>query len=266
MQLIKSSLTQENREIAFDIANKLRAGNRLFGSPAEGLKKTLSSLKEPEQDSYDSLAYNTYDFDYIDEKNKLEAGIEGELALSEYLEKIIRLDPKLEDLIVFASLGDTEKLDNFGYIPDTDFLCVYGNKVLTIDAKNVKTSRKTPLQILYSEEGEAIYSTKKLDQPFLEVNASVPFWQEALEEYDVRYDGLVCIINRTGAKIIMDDNWEKSYIKPIHIENLLDYLHKWAGEKEAVVELNLLADIAKHQIEPKTSDMNLSLAKIDFGI
>ena len=267
MRLIKSSVSPENREIAFDLANKLRAGKRVFGSPAEGLKHTLSNLKEPEEDSYDSIAYNTYDFDYIDEKNKLEAGIDGEKELSQYLEKIIRLDPKLEDLIVFASLGDTTRLDNLGYIPDTDFLCVYGTKILALDAKNVKTSKKSQYQVLSDEDGkEAIYNIKKLDEPFLEVNASIPWWQEELAEYDLSYDGAVCFVNRSGATFVRDDIWQSSYIKPVHVSELVDFLHDWIDEDAAVVELNLLADIANHQIQPETSDIDLSVAKAEFGI
>ena len=122
MKVIKHNVTEDDKRLALDILNRLRMGDRVFGSPAQGLKKTLLKLdnEKPESDTFDNVTWNLKDSEYEGEIAKLKKGIEGEKTLAEYFQKIIRLDNSLNDLIVFASLGDeaTEK----DYIPDTDFL------------------------------------------------------------------------------------------------------------------------------------------------
>ena len=45
MKVIKRNVQEENITYAYDLLNKLRNGTRVFGKPAEGLKKTLRSNK-----------------------------------------------------------------------------------------------------------------------------------------------------------------------------------------------------------------------------
>lgn len=267
MKILKDNIPEEDKQIALDILNKLRAEERTFGAPAEGLRKTLIKLNEraPEKDSFDTTSYNLRDFDYEKEVSKLKAGIKGEEQLSEYFEKLIRLNPKLSDMVVFASLGDTQS--DKEYIPDTDFLCLYGNNILIVDAKNLKTKKDIPIYV----KGNGIYSVSKKDEPMLEVNNAVPVWNDILlETYNGRLEsieGCICIINKTGAEIFRNDAWEFSNIKPLHISELEEYLLEWIKGKEPIYDLNLLVAIAKQQIQKdEDNDLDLTAAKRIFGV
>ena len=44
MRINKDNISDSDKELAVSILNKLRAGNRVIGNPAEGLKKTLREL------------------------------------------------------------------------------------------------------------------------------------------------------------------------------------------------------------------------------
>lgn len=262
MRILKSNVLESDRAYAYDILNRLRSGARVFGKPAEGLKKTLLSLEEnaPEEDSFDSTTFNLNDSDYQEKIAKLKKGIKGEETLAEYFEKVIRLDSKLSDIIVFASLGD-EDTDK-DYIPDTDFLCVYGNNIMIIDAKAINTKSDIPIFV----SGRGIYSALNHDVPILEVNSSVPVWNDKLHDFDTRIDGCVCIINKTGAEIFRDQEWVDSTIRPVHISELLDYLHSWVEDKDPTFDLSLLVEIAKQQIQEEKSSLDLTYGKRLFGV
>lgn len=260
MKIIKSNVKESDKSYAYDIINKLRSGTRVFGKPAEGLRKTLMSLEEPEKDSFDSAAFNLNDNEYQEQVAKLKKGIKGEETLAEYFEKIIRLDSKLQDIIVFASLGDEDS--DKDYIPDTDFLCVYGNNLLAVDAKAINTKSEIPLFV----SGNGIFSALNHDVPILEVNSSVQVWRNILKGFDIRVNGCVCIINKSGAEIFRDQDWLDSDIKPIHISELLDFLHSWVENKEPVFDLSLLVEIAKQQIQEEHSSLDLTYGKRVFGV
>lgn len=266
MRIIKSNVPEEDTRYALDILNRLRSGVRVFGEPAEGLKKTLVKLEEnkPESDSFDTTDYHLDDGEYEAQVAKLKKGIKGEKILSEYFEKIIRLDDKLSDMIVFASLGDEDSGKD--YIPDTDFLCVYGDKILCVDAKNINTKPDIPLFV----SGDGIYSALNHDTPILEVHASVPVWYSILDKeyHNGTFDisGCTCIINKSGAEIFRDDDWNRSDIKPIHISELIEFLHDWIGDSDPVVDLDMLVVIAKRQIREAKSSMDLTYGKRIFGI
>lgn len=265
MKILKSNVQQEDKGYAFDILSKLRAGNRVFGMPAQGLKKTLLKLEEnkPEEDSFDTVDYNLTDSDYETEVAKLKKGIKGEEQLGEYFEKIIRLDPKLSDLIVFASLGDEDSGKE--YIPDTDFLCIYGGRLLTVDAKAINTKPDIPIFV----SGRGIYSAVNHDTPILEVNQQTGVWKKILNrgyETPIDISGCVCIINRTGCEVFRDEEWASSDIKPLHISELVDFLHEWVEGGDPVFDLQLLVDIAKQQVKEEKSSIDLSYAKRAFGV
>ena len=263
MRIIKSNVSEADKTYAFDILNKLRNGVRVFGKPAEGLQKTLLKLETPEKDSFDSAKYNLNDSEYEEEVAKLKKGIKGEKTLGEYFEKIIRLDDTLSDIVVFASLGD-EDTDK-DYIPDTDFLCVYGNNILIVDAKNINTNPDIPLFV----SGNGIYSAVNHDVPILEVNPSNHVWAKIFEqEYNnsVDIDGCTCIINKSGSEIFRDEEWLSSPIKPVHISELIEFLHTWVKGKEPVFDLELLTVIAKKQIWEEKTDLDLTYGKRVFGV
>lgn len=266
MRIIKDNVAEDNKQYAVDILNKLRMGNRVFGSPAQGLKKTLMQLTEnaPKKDSFDSLEYNLNDREYEDKVAKLKKGIKGEEQLGEYFEKILRLDRELSDMIVFASLGEIK--ENLDYIPDTDFLCLYGNNILIVDAKNVNTKADIPLFV----EGKGIYSAINHNDPLIEVNSSIPVWKRIFSnEYNGEIEsinGCTCIINKTGSSIFKNEAWVNSDIKPVHIAELVDFLHMWIEDKEPVYDINLLVTIAKQQIQESEQTLDLTYAKRVFGV
>lgn len=268
MKILKQNVSQEDKEYALDILNKLRSGVRVFGSPAEGLKKTLTKLEEnaPEDDDINSLEYHLNDSEYEEKKAKLKKGIKGEETLAEYWEKAIRLDPLLSDIVVYASLGDESQQEEKDYIPDTDFLCLYGNNILVVDAKNINTKSDIPLFV----QGNGIFTALDHDKPILEVNSSTGFWKKVFsQEYSGKIDsisGCVCIINKTGCEVFKDEDWLSSDIKPIHISDLVEFLHEWIKEKEPVFDLSLLTLIMKRQIRQTESDLDLSYGKRIFGV
>lgn len=260
MKIIKSNVRESDTSYAYDILNKLRSGTRVFGKPAEGLRKTLMSLEEPEKDSFDSAAFNLNDKEYQEQVAKLKKGIKGEETLAEYFEKIIRLDSELQDIIVFASLGDEDSGKD--YIPDTDFLCVYGDNLLAVDAKAINTNPEIPIFV----SGNGIFSALNHNVPILEVNSSVQVWYNILRGFDLNISGCTCIINKSGAEIFRDQDWLDSNIKPVHISELLDFLHDWAANKEPVFDLSLLVEIAKQQIQEERSSLDLTYGKRVFGV
>lgn len=258
MKIIKSNVAPDDIELAYSILSKLRMGDRVFGAPAEGLKHTLKHLEEhkPKEDSYDSTAYNLSDKEYDTEVAKLKKGIKGEETLAEYFEKLVRLDDKLSDLIIFSSLG--QEKEGLDYIPDTDFLCVYGCDLMCVDAKAVNTKPEVDVYV----SGDGIYAGKK-EEPIVEVNSQATYWRKELSHNKNlgTVNGCVCIINRAGATILRNDDWKYSDIKPVHISELQDFLTDWIKEKTPEVDLSLLVDIAKEQIKQQDSGFNLEKAK-----
>lgn len=265
MKIIKRNVREEEKPHALDILNKLRSGSRVFGKPAQGLRKTLSKLEEskPAEDSFESSAFHLKDNEYEEQVAKLKKGIKGEEQLAQYFEKIIRLDRGLSDIIVFASLG--EEKEGKDYIPDTDFLCIYGNSLLAVDAKAINTKPDIPIFV----QGDGIYSALNHNEPILEVNPSTHVWQKILASkgiHDVDISGCVCIINRTGCEIFKDNDWQASDIKPIHISELVDFLLNWIKDKDPTVDLHMLTVISEEQILEAKSSIDLSYGKRVFGV
>lgn len=255
MYINKNDIQLKDTEIATDLLQKLRMGNRVFGSPAAGLKKTLKKLEEnkPEEDSYEKLDYHLRDFNYEAEKAKLKAGIEGEKALAEYFTKLVRLDDKLKDMIVFASLG--QEKEGLDYIPDTDFLCIYGDNYLVVDAKNISTSKKVPI---YASQYQIWEDKKNAKEPLIEIKDPKPCWRKQLGK-DINIDSCICIINKTGADIIKNEDWYLT--KPIHIVDLYSSLLEWVKDKDSNIQLKNLVTIAKDQIKQDQASLDLSEAK-----
>lgn len=259
MKIIKDNVTPENYEEAIKILNKLRAGYRVIGNPAQGLKDTLSLLEKEHDENVakmDQLAFALNDNDYKVNVQKLKNGIKGEEELAEYFEKIIKYDPQLQDLIIFASLSsDQERTDDRNYIPDSDFLVIYGMDILIIDAKNIRTNVEIPI---YVEDNELkIIGGKTL----LEVHPSTHIWKKLLNHCRIQsVEGCTVIVNKTGASILKSPDWERSDVKPLHISELREFLLQWIENKSNIIELNTLVEIAKTQIKKEESGLDLSVA------
>ena len=103
-------------------------------------------------------------------------------------------------------------------------------------------------------------------EPLVEVPSCASYWRKRLPGART-VDGCVCIINSTGATIDKDDEYYASDIKPVHIADLVSFLHEWIKGKEPVLDLNILIEVLKEQIKD-TRGMSLDLtdAKRIFGV
>lgn len=264
MHLNKNNVLPEDKKRAVELINALRGGTRVFGSPAQALKIQLKELEKhaPEEDSADSVDYNLDDSEYKSQLMKIKAGIKGEEGLADYFKKIIKLDPTINDMLVFASLGDTQDLEGKDYISDTDFICLYGKHLLCVDAKNVKTTPKVQLFV----QGNGVFSEKNEEEPIYESNPQTSVWKTFLGDSIQTYEGITCIINKSGANICKDVAWNSSPIRPVHISELYDYIIKWVRNKTPDYDLATLLAITSHLVTPERSGLNLSRAKRLLGV
>ena len=298
MHLIKDveNIKVEDREQALSVMNKLRTGNRVFGEPTEGLKKTLSNLElklRALDNDKDPLAYLTNDGDIRSEIAMIKAGISGEEKLAEYIERVIKYDGDLEDIIFFASLSDPDQDSGNGeYISDSDFVAVYGKNVLILDAKNIRTSPEVPIYL----DGNDLVSVG--GKPILELHPAVYIWARIFEKYGCQLNsihGCVVIVNDSGCTVWKNADWKKSEVKPMHISELVNFLHTWIlncdknsnknvessdDDKDDVLRhtsslteikpgsqfLSILTTMAKMQIRKESSGLDLSAARRRFHI
>lgn len=269
MKIIKDVdyIAKEDRMLALSVLNRIRTGDRVFGSVAEGLKETLKQVEKDLQSTEDNrgkleVLDNTGEFK--DQIRLLKAGIKGEEELAEYFEKIVKYDEKLEDIICFASLSDPDQDSGNGdYISDSDFVAVYGNNILILDAKNIRTNPEMPIYL----DGNDLVTVG--GNPLLELHPSVHIWRNIFRKYNCMYlsiHGCVIIVNKTGACVWKNGEWYKSEVKPIHISELVNYLHEWIEGKEPTVNLSLLTTIAKMQIKKEGTKLDLSAARKRFKV
>lgn len=220
----------QTKKEAFILLNKLKSGDRVFGNVAEGLKITL---KETEK-QIDEMKKSKGALDFLDNDKELKqqvrllkAGIKGEETLAEYCEKIIKFDDNLNDIIFFASLSDSEQNEigeENGYIADSDFLAIYNNNILILDAKNIVTNPELPIYL----SGEDLCTVGGVS--LLELHSSVNIWKNYLIRNDVPFTtihGCTVIVNNSGACIWKNEEWHNSEVKPVHISELVDFLNKW---------------------------------------
>ena len=255
--LDKNNISEEDNQIAINVRNHIRQGNRVIGVPGEGLRQTLIELehKRDEQKKISDIAWEMSDPELEQQIALTKAGIEGEKQLCEYLERILKLDDKLQGVVAFASLSyEPERYKDLGYTPDTDTLLVYGHNILIIDAKNLKLKPNQEIILV----GNSLVDPEK-GKELLTVNPSVQVWEKIMANKNIpidSIDGYVCIVNKTPVNIDRDDEWYASHIKPIHISELLEVLEDWiASCPGETMYLDMLTEVAKAQIK---EDRNLS--------
>lgn len=261
MQLIKDweNIADEDKPLAISIVKQLRMGDRVFGNPAEGLKITLKSLeskKEEESKNHNILDFMEDSSEWDDDIRKIKAGIKGEEDLAEYFERIVKYQDHLQDVIIFASLSDPNH-NNGGedYISDSDFIAVYGNSLLVLDAKNIRTNPELPI---YLNENDELLTVG--GSVILELHPSTKVWNGILRRQGALFhsiSGCVVIVNKQGALVWKNEFWKKSDAKPIHISELVDFLLEWIENKDPKIDLSLLTAISKMQIRKK--EMNTGL-------
>ena len=106
MKLVLDGIKPEDKNLAINVMNYLKSGNRVIGDPGEGLKQTLAKLEEQKANrDFGILDWKTVDADLEEQISKTKAGIRGEEQLCEYLATLIKYDDKLDGLIAFASLA-----------------------------------------------------------------------------------------------------------------------------------------------------------------
>lgn len=269
MKIIKDveNIKDEDKIHAFHVLNKLKIGCRTFGSPAEGLKKTLKNIEKEHEEKLkkkDVLQYLDNDEEYISQRNKLRAGIKGEETLSEYFEKIIKYDKELQDIILFASLSDPNQIKvSDDYISDSDFIAIYGNDILILDAKNIVTSPELPI---YLDGNNLVTVGGAL---LLELHPSTFIWKNIFLNNNVEYNsihGCTVIVNNKGACVWKNQDWKSSEVKPIHISDLVNFLHDWIKNKQPNVNLSLLTTLVKMQIKKEETDSKIRNKMRRFGI
>ncbi len=262
-----NDLPKKEKNLAINIVNYLKAGNRVIGDPGEGLKQTLVTLEEKR----DSREVGV--MDWLTKDNEIEsqivatkAGIKGEEDLCEYLAKLIKYDDKLEGLIAFASLAyDFGEENNLDYTPDTDTLLVYGNHLLVIDAKNLKTKPGNPLILIEN----SVMDAEKMKE-LITVHPSTHIWEKVMQQNNIpldSIDGYVCIVNDQETEIIRDDHWYNCHTKLIHISELREILEQWVEGKDNTASLRMLTEIAKAQIKKeKNLSFDIDSIKRQFGV
>jgi uridine kinase len=275
MIINKDGINKNDQKIAFNILHQLRNGDRVFGSPAEGLKKTLKSIEESNTTTFDHLSFKINDSSKIANIAKLKAGITGEETLASYIENIIKYNKKLDGLVVFASLSKPEEKDKeYDYshisdsdvdcILDTDFIAICGRNLLILDAKNIHTSPEIPIFI------DKDNNLKAMSKILFQIHSSTYVWQSILKQYNIQYDTIneyVVLVNHSGCVIWKNDAWYQSQCKPIYIGDLNNYLEEWMNQcSTTTTYLDILTAISKTQIRQEHSDIDLSNMKRRFKL
>ena len=106
MKLNQDGIRPEDKQLAINVLNYLKAGNRVIGDPGEGLRQTLAKLEE-ERDSreFGKTDWEMKDPELESQISKTKAGIKGEEDLCEYLTRLVKYDDTLDGLVAFASLA-----------------------------------------------------------------------------------------------------------------------------------------------------------------
>lgn len=106
MKLNLDGVRPEDKQLAINVLNYLKAGNRVIGDPGEGLRQTLAKLEE-ERDSkeFGKTDWEMKDPELESQISKTKAGIKGEEDLCEYLTRLVKYDDTLNGLVAFASLA-----------------------------------------------------------------------------------------------------------------------------------------------------------------
>ena len=106
MKINLDGIKSEDKQLAINVLNYIKAGNRVIGDPGEGLRQTLAEL----ENKRDSRVFGKSDWEMKDPElesqiSKTKAGIKGEEDLCDYLTRLIKYNDKLEGVVAFASLA-----------------------------------------------------------------------------------------------------------------------------------------------------------------
>lgn len=274
MKLNTDNITKEENESATKIYSALKSGSRCFGSPAEGLRKTLDNLETKHLSvNFTKTQWVLTDLEYEEQVAKLKAGIDGEEQLAEYLSTLLKYKDDLDGVLAFASMSFEQDNTSLGYIPDSDFLLVHGSNFMILDAKNVNTNPGKPLYVEKTSANTEQLVTANGKVILDDIHDGCHIWKAQFEKAGITYDtfrSFVCIVNKKGADIIHNDYWQASTNKVIHISELENLLMDWVTENRGnatdVCSLKTLVAISKAQIKRKQTDLDLTQMKKEFKI
>ena len=266
MKINKDNILEEDKELAVQLLNNLRAGNRVLGNPGRGLEITLRDLEEKRDSvSLTKLQWGLKDKELEENIAKLKAGIEGEKNLADFLSQLLKYNDDLDGIIAYASLSQEQENNDKDYIPDSDFVLIRNDNLLIVDAKNVSTNPKVPIHIV----GNDIITDTDKPKPILEgVHSSVRVWKNFFEKNGVTFNNIknvVCIVNKSGAYTTESVDTD---MELIHIAQLNDYLMNWyqVPSGNDFVRLADLVLLAKCEIRKEKSGLDLSYMKKAFKI
>ena len=266
MKINKDSIPENDKEHAVQILNVLRTGNRVFGSPAQGLKITLKGLEEKKNSVDNSpTTWLLKDKELIAQINMVKAGIDGEEKCSDFLSQLLKYNDDLDGCVAFASLSQDQENNKLDYIPDSDIMVVHLNNFLIIDAKNISTNPDVPIKLV----GNDIVTAGDRPKMILpNVHSSVNVWAKYFDKLGVKYNSIkniICIVNESGAYITEPEDTD---MELLHIIDLQDYLMDWYKTPTNVDYIRLydLLQIAKCQIRKEKSDLDLTNMKRLFGV
>lgn len=269
----RSNVKDEDKLTAVKIINRLKSGDRVFGNVAEGLKDTLSKIEKAHDEEIKNMGkldFSINDNEYKAQVAQINAGIKGEEMLAEYIEKIIKYDKELSDIICFASLSDPEQDSGNGeYISDSDFVCVYGNSILILDAKNIYSNPEIPIYIDHSISGNGYSLLMAGGKELIEIHPSTHVWLNIMNKNGINPDsisGITVICNKAGALIWKNNVWYSCQCSPIHISELVEYLHNWVKDLEPNIDINMLVAISNAQIKKEAVAFNIDAISKKFGI
>ena len=266
MKINKDNIPAEDKELALSIINSIRNNNRCIGNPARALQITLSELEEKKNDvDLNPTTWLLKNRELEEQIAKIKAGIEGEKQLAEFLERLLKYDDKLKDLVAFASLSQELNNNDRDYIPDSDFMIVYNDRFLIVDAKNISTNPDVPIML----DGTCILTDAERPKLLLEgVHSSINVWSDYFNKNNIKYssiDNIICIVNKSGANITRSINTDNQLI---HIATLHQFLLGWIEMQvgSGIVQLRDLTQIAKCQVRKEHSGLDLADIRRKFGV
>ena len=139
----------------------------------------------------------------------------------------------------------------------------YPDNILILDAKNINTSPEIPIYL----DNNVLMSAGAKE--IIKFHPATYIWKNIFIKNNIKYStltGCVVIVNKRGACIWKNKEWYTSDVKPIHISDLVNFLHSWIEDKNPEINLSLLVTLSKMQIKKEKSSLNIKNKMKRFGI
>jgi hypothetical protein len=103
----------------------------------------------------------------------------------------------------------------------------------------------------------------------LELHPSTFIWRRVFNRCgcDVRsVKGCAVIVNQRGAAIWKNKDWHQSDVQPVHIKDLVEYMHAWVEGCDPSTDLSTVTALSKMQIKRESTSLDLSNVRRRFRI